>query len=209
MDKSDIIITYEVVFELLMREKSREELQKLSPAFFKDVVAYLREKEQVAKGERLDVFSAAEREKVKRQLVNIKKMLVELYEKREKKLLNLSLIKSRTPGAIIDTSSMLEEERHMFEMLIDSLDSFRDNVISRIVQAEYPMLPLFAQKKHDIDIPAQQRETKLIRFITQVPKFVGKELEIYGPFDEEDVANLPFEIADILIRKGKAEEVVE
>ena len=38
-------------------------------------------------------------------------------------------------------------------------------------------------------------------------KFVGKELEIYGPFKIEDVANVPVEIADILIQKEKAEAV--
>jgi len=33
------------------------------------------------------------------------------------------------------------------------------------------------------------------------------ELEEYGPFQEEDIANLPSEIADLLISKGKVEEI--
>lgn len=45
----------------------------------------------------------------------------------------------------------------------------------------------------------------MIRFLQSVPKFVGKELEVYGPFQEEDVANLPKEIVELLIKKGKAE----
>ena len=46
---------------------------------------------------------------------------------------------------------------------------------------------------------------KLVRFVHAVPKFVGPELEEYGPFQEEDVANLPSEVANVLITKGRAE----
>ena len=54
-----------------------------------------------------------------------------------------------------------------------------------------------------------KRSNKLIRFIHAVPKFVGKDLEDYGPFEEEDIANLPAEIADVLIIKGRVEEIKE
>ncbi len=208
MDKSDIVVTYETIFEVLMREKGREDLQKLSPAFFRDVVIYLNEKKSVLKSDRLDLFSTDEKDRTKRQIANVQRMLTELYERRERKLLNLALIRSRTPGAIIDLSPLLEEEKHLFEFMVDTLDAFRKNVCQNIVQAEFPVLPMFSQRMPDIPIP-QERDTKLIRFISPVPKFVGKELEIYGPFDEEDVASLPFEIADVLIKKGKAEEVME
>ena len=53
----------------------------------------------------------------------------------------------------------------------------------------------------------EKKNAKIIRFLNHVPKFVGKELEDYGPFEEEDIANLPSEIADVLISKGSAEEI--
>ena len=54
-----------------------------------------------------------------------------------------------------------------------------------------------------------KKPAKLVRFMHSVPKFVGPELEEHGPFKEEDIANLPMEIADVLINKGKAEEIKE
>ena len=54
---------------------------------------------------------------------------------------------------------------------------------------------------------SKQAQTKLVRFLYSVPKFVGQELEEYGPFEEEDIANLPSEIADVLLGKGKVEEI--
>ncbi len=208
MEKSDIVITYETIFEILMREKSRDDLQKLSPSFFKDVVLYLNEKKSTIKTDKLGVFSTDEKDKTKRQIANVQKMLTELYERREKKLISLALIRSRNPGAIIDVSPLLDEEKHMFESMVDTMDSFRKNVCQNIVLGEPPILPMFSQRMPEIRLP-KEKDTKLIRFISPVPKFVGKELEIYGPFDEEDVASLPFEIADVLIKKGKAEEVME
>ena len=37
-----------------------------------------------------------------------------------------------------------------------------------------------------------------------VSKFVGPELEEYGPYESEDVAILPTEIANVLVFKRKA-----
>ena len=54
---------------------------------------------------------------------------------------------------------------------------------------------------------SEERTSKLVRFLYSVPKFVGKELEEYGPFEEEDIANLPAEIAKVLLDKGRVEEI--
>jgi len=48
---------------------------------------------------------------------------------------------------------------------------------------------------------------KSVRFIKPVPKFLGPELETYGPFEEQDIASLPSKVANILIRKERAEEI--
>ena len=55
--------------------------------------------------------------------------------------------------------------------------------------------------------PKEEKSVKTVRFMSAVPKFLGRELEVYGPFEEEDVANLPGEVADVLIKKGRAEEI--
>ena len=49
--------------------------------------------------------------------------------------------------------------------------------------------------------------TILVRFINSVPKFVGTDSNIYGPFIKEDIANLPEKTAQILINKNRAEKI--
>ncbi len=201
MDK--VNVTYDSIFEILMREKGREDLQKLSPSFLADLVNYIAEKKKAASSEATDSFSLEEKERAAKQLQNISRMLVELYERREKKILNMSIIRSRTGADIIDTSSLLAEENMLFDAVVAQLDYYRNNILLKVLNAQ----PTTAAEKAEEKAAWQKGDTKLVRFLHSVPKFVGRELEVYGPFVEEDMANLPSEIADILVSKGRAEEV--
>ncbi|MCK4521497.1 MAG: hypothetical protein KAU20_02905 [Nanoarchaeota archaeon] len=226
----EVTITYETLFELLRNEKNKDELQKLQDSFFEDVINYLKEKQNILneKKDQENLFEADEKENVASQVKNIKKILKDLYEKREKKIISMALNKSRLKSSIMNLSPMLEEERLFYEMLISLLDSKREEILNNILncklpgqkepagekQAEEKQQPA---KSNDEDFKsadsikqeAPKKEVKLVRFTNAVPKFVGKEMEEYGPFDEEDVASLPIEIANLLIEKERAEEIKE
>ena len=95
MEAKEVNITYETLFELLKREKDMTDLQKLDPNFFNDFVDYLNEKSKVLDKED-SLFSYDEKKKVEKQIDNAKRIIKEIYERREKKILNIALIKSRT-----------------------------------------------------------------------------------------------------------------
>lgn len=42
----------------------------------------------------------------------------------------------------------------------------------------------------------------MVRFLVHVPRFVGKDLRLFGPFAEGETAMLPVDTARILINKG-------
>ena len=190
------------------------DLQKLDPNFFNYFVEYLNEKNKVL-GKEDSLFSYDEKKKVEKQIDNAKRIIKEIYERREKKILNIALIKSRTKSDVMDTSSFLENEKRFFDEVVKVLDVFRNDVIDNILSGKQTSEITMAKEeinkkeideKGDID-KNETKNTKLVRFIYAVPKFVGKELEEYGPFAEEDIANLPIEIADLLINKGRVEEI--
>lgn len=223
-ETKEINITYETLFELLRREKTREELQKLENSFFSDVVEYLKGKNEVLNLPKNDLFAAEERRKAETQLENIKNILKELYEKRERKIINMALDMSRTSmGAlnseIVDTSAMLKEEKELFDYLVENLNNVRKNVLYNILEAKIPDVEKKEEEnKEEVNEienkekaepePEKDEENKTqkqVRFLHAVPRFIGKDLEEYGPFEQEDVANLPSEIADVLINKERAE----
>ncbi len=221
VSQKEVAVTYETLYEMLRREKSREELQQLDEGFLLDVLNYLREKQKILDEaeKKQDLFSIDEREKTQLQLVNIRKIVRELYERREKKIADMALNKSRTKSNIIDTTPLLIHEKYLFDSIVSVLDSFRDSVLHNILSLREPALSVSQpedQKPAEPSLPAVQPvepppapATKTIKFIQPVEQFVGRELELYGPFQPEQKEQLPAEIADILIGKGSAVEVQE
>ena len=214
METKEVNITYETLFELLKREKDMADPQKLDPNFFNDFVDYLNEKSKVLDKED-SLFSYDEKKKVEKQIDNAKRIIKEIYERRERKMLGIALIKSRTKSDVMDTSSFLENEKRFFDEIVKVLDVFRNDVINNIIDGKQAseittdkeVIKNKEINEKDGNEKNEAKNTKLVRFLHVVPKFVGKELEEYGPFAEEDIANLPLEIADLLINKGKVEEI--
>lgn len=52
-----------------------------------------------------------------------------------------------------------------------------------------------------------ESEKVMVRFKTNIPSIVGVDMRTYGPFEPEDVATLPRENAEALIRKGAAVKI--
>lgn len=207
----EVTITYETLFELLRREKERSELQKLDSTFFSNVIRYLKDKQIIITNQQTETFSAEEKIKTQEQLINVRKILKEFYDKREKKIVSIAMDKSKNKLSIVDGSVFLKQEKELFDSVVNILDLGRVNVLSNILELKEPVsLGGVEQKEASAPVVKEEkRDTKLVRFINAVPKFVGKELEEYGPFDEEDIASLPIEIANVLINKKRVEEISE
>jgi DNA replication initiation complex subunit (GINS family) len=209
----EVVLTYETLYELWRREKSREELQKLDEGFFKDTLNYLREKQQsyddnLAKN---DIFSQSEREKLHIQLANIRKILRDLYDIRERKIINMAINKSRTNSQIVDTAHLLAQEQAMFESLQSVLSQYRAGILHRMLELREPdvmpiVLPLPDAPHEEIPAPLEHGMKK-IKCLDNIEQFYGEELEQYGPFKADEEITLPEQLADILVSQGKAIEI--
>jgi DNA replication factor GINS len=47
----------------------------------------------------------------------------------------------------------------------------------------------------------------IVRFLQDIPSIVGSNTKIYGPFKAEDIATLPIDNAESLIKRGIALKV--
>jgi len=222
MKESEINITYETLYELRGREKNREDIQELSSTFFDDLKDYLNSKKQMLIGDDSRNLTPEQLKKAQVQLDNIKKILKELYEKRERKIINLALTRSRTGSDILETERLLGVESELYQELWKTFDRYRKNVLLKIIEGELP--EVVGPCKRDESVSAEQevlsekespteesmdssKDTLMVRFLKPVPKFVGKELETYGPFDTDDIVTLPIKIVQVLIKKERAEEI--
>jgi len=156
----DVIITYETLYELLMREKSRAEIQKLDNDFFNDVIKYIKDKKDILDSQKSkeNVFAAKEIERTTKQLESIYRILKELYEKRENKIFTLALLNSRNQSKI-DTSLLLAEELKFYENIKDNLNIYRKGILGNILEGKFPVL------KEPKVIKSDFKNKILIRFI--------------------------------------------
>lgn len=213
-DTKEVVLTYETLYEILRKEKIRQGLQKVDDNFITDVLTYLKDKQQsyddtIAKN---DIFSQSEREKLATQIKNAKKIIRDLYDLRERKIINMGINHSRTQSHIVDTEHLLQHEKQLFESIHSLLNLNRQSVLKNIMELRIP--------EHGLDVPIKRpaqpvqktekkEETgkKSVKFLEDVEQFVGEELELYGPYKAKDSAQLPQEVAEVLIRQGKAAEL--
>lgn len=247
----DIHITYETLFDLLRKERSLDDLQELDPWFWKYVVDYLNEREAF-----LETTSQLQQEKTRIELFNIKRIVKEIYERRERKIVQLAMnvIKTNDPG-FVDTRSMLAEEKKLFDETISLLLTYKRGILDQVCTNNVPIIcPEIYEEKPEVkeekravhavneehfkneeivktSVPGEhfiksnpeeesskleslnknkedQNESILVKFKMAVPKFLGKNKEVFGPFEAGTVTSLPENIATILLKKEKVEKVM-
>ncbi len=226
----EIKITLETLYDILRNEKKREDLQKLEATFYLDVVHYLRGKNALlqAKTKDTNIFAVGERDKLDYELRSIKRILKELYEKREKKIIEIALNKSRTGSEIIDTSAMLPEEKEFYLKILQNFDLYRQGILLNLYKGQLPdfrtliTIPSEAEKQeaqqsHLIAPPssspimgeatAMVGEKTKIKFIRPLPSFIWKDMKTYGPFDPGEETDIFPEVAELIVRKGRAVKV--
>jgi DNA replication initiation complex subunit (GINS family) len=164
------MLTYEALREYVIKEKNSQKLIELPENFFQDVRAYLEGKAKVSEGKE-DLW----------ELDNSRRMLQDLLDAREGKLVKLALVFVRagvTPGSI------MPEEKTFFDSMVQNIKAF--------------------QKARKDSVEGQREELDAVAILDEVPKMIGIDMKSYGPFKRGDIARLPRENSQLLIGKGMA-----
>ncbi|MFH1638300.1 MAG: hypothetical protein ABIB71_07790 [Candidatus Woesearchaeota archaeon] len=202
MAEKDVVVTFETLFELLRMEKFRTELQKLDADFFSSVIEYLKAKEAIVKSQenKKSIFSS-ESEKTRNQLKNSRKMIKDIYERRETKILQNALLFVRIGDSGLKFSSMLTEEEALFTEVADVIRKHRCDTLEKVLDMQSPKKPKALKGGSSCKKP------NMVRLVEDVPAFVGKDLNTYGPFSKGEKPELPAEVVEMLVEMNKAEKV--
>jgi len=184
------MITYQEIYDILRKEKYNEALQPLPKNFLADVAIYIKEKKEIVNREQQgkNLFSDTVR-MTRKQLDNALTIIKEIIAIRERKVLNLAFTASMTGISKRDTEYLLKHESELFEITTQKLEQNQQEVIRNL----------------NGDISGEKNLKNLfIRFKEDIPAFLDANSKELGPFNNGDVANLPQEIAKILIDDNKA-----
>jgi DNA replication initiation complex subunit (GINS family) len=180
------MITYNDIYEASKKERYSEQLQALPKNFVAEVAAYLNEKREISSKDN-DIFSDVI-VKTKKQLENAIALFKELILRRKKKILNLVLVASETGISKQDFENMLPFEKTLFEDFMKSVDN-SEKMLNDMLNGG----------------SKEEQKNEMIVFIAPVEEFLGLDGEKMGPYEKGQIANIPMEIAKILMDSGKAE----
>lgn len=180
------MITYQEIYDVLRKEKYNEALQTLPENFLQEAAVYLNEKKNIVAREG-NLFSDTLR-MTRKQLDNALSIIKEILAIRQKKVLNLAFVASATGISKRDTENLLEHEQELFNATVKQLEQNQQH-ISAVLNGQAP-------KEKDL-------KNLFVRFKEEVPAFLDGNCREMGPFKKGDVANLPKEIAEILIADNK------
>ncbi len=196
---TEINLTFETLFEILRIEKSKGDLQELPLNFIDDLRMYLTEKLSIATSEQLN---PSEKQLAERQFKQALRIVEELLVVRQRKLLELARIKALSAIPELTMPYLLEGEQELLKSVVEQLRASKKKLYAKI----FPDLEKAPSVKTAKQVKKRQQTggLKRIIFLTAVPRFVGTELETYGPFFKGQQAELPEKIAEVLIRRGRA-----
>jgi DNA replication initiation complex subunit (GINS family) len=184
------MITFSDIYEAMRKEKYSEQLQLLPKKFIVDVAEYFKEKKEFLNKEE-DLFSDMAI-KNKKKLENALSSFRDLLRIRKRKILNLAFVASEVGISKKDFENLLAFEKELFEEVVKNLERAEKNL------------------GEDMSgIQKDERKHGLVRFLEDVPEFLGFDGEEVGPFERGEIANLENEIIEILEKDRRVEIVDE
>ncbi len=183
------------LYEGWKRERDNPGLQNLDDDYYPTMASYaskLREQNRM-----LDKTSV--RGKIMIQEMDyVEKMLRDLLHLRLTKIIHAEM-----EGTPLVTANLLPDEREFHSDIRRSIGSF-NNMARNILLGRLDIAESSLQKS---TTPGDFAGFKVLRFLKPVPAIMGVDMKTYGPFNPEDVASLPQENAENLIRRGFAKVV--
>jgi len=172
---ADETITFELVRKIQREEQRLPKPTKLPENFYQNVNNYVQQKRKTAEsmGDRKTGF----------EVKNIEMLIEDIFNRRERKILNGALIAVRTG---IPPENLAEEEKAFFDLVVNSIKDRRASVLSHV----------FEEAKEQEAVSEAQ-----VVFKEDIAEFVGSDLRKYGPYKKGDVVILPEDNVKILLEK--------
>jgi len=178
---------YDELYGAWKREKLHPELQPLHEDFYGQVSEYIK---KLKESQRMIDDKTLKARLLRNEIDNAKKLISELLDLRFKKMMTAAEKDIQIPA-----NCLTREDKTIFNTTVEVVKIF-DRMRRNITDG----------KRFEATVGIQQAKTRtmLLRFTQEMPAVIGMDMKTYGPFKVEDVAALPIENAEALIRQGVA-----
>lgn len=213
-------ISYKTLRKIQQAEKNSPQITKINNEFYQDVTRFLHE---------LETRLGKEKKPQKQMLLaeecqNIEKIIRNIYEQREKKIMLAAIAKARGGNPTIKT--LLPEEKIFFDELYHNVVLFRKKIFMQDQEDEKEIdqkeeVKPASEKTKNVSSKKKERKIKeekikqdkpnmhpILRIVDEIPSFVGTDNNTYS-LHKGDILSLPKDMADMLLNKKVAVKINE
>lgn len=186
---------YNELYAAWQREINDPTLGGLPIDFYAKIAEYLR---RIKEEDKVLDKKSVKMNLLDHESLNVERMLEELLGARYRKI-----IKTVTKSQKLPSELLTVEEAKMCETFADfakAYQKFADNLMQGQI-AESAKVATKVEANAEVTL-THKRST--IRFLKNIPAIMGADMKSYGPFVAEDVASLPPQNAQILVKQGLA-----
>lgn len=193
-------LTFSELRKIQKQEKRQEELSDLEDNFILRVSNYLEMKKDVDD----------------REYKSAKRVFDKITGLRQQKIVKNARL---AVGSEVNNSelNLLPREKELFLELKNVFQEFDRNV-EKVIEGEEtagtPDIELEEGGAEDAETVDEEDDGEnneegyeMVKIISDVPEFMGTDLESYGPFEEGEEVEIPEDNAEILVNRGNAEEI--
>jgi DNA replication factor GINS len=191
MNNTDLLKNlYTTLYHLWETEKEQAELQPLNRNFFQDLSRYVKSlKEELQSLDEKTWKSELLTEEQKRIKILLKDLTITRFQK---------MLDAVREEHELTSNQLTTEEEYSYNALQLTWEHMQ-TVVDDILRGRPPKIAS--------DISMKKPKRLLVRFLQAIPAIVGPDMKTYGPFQKEDVAYLPAENAQVLIKRDIVTEV--
>ena len=187
---------YNELFSAWQREIDDPTLGGLPLDFYTKISQYLK---HIKEEDKVLDKKSVKTSLLEHESVNVERMLKELLGSRYRKI-----IKTVTKTQKLPSELLTVEEARMCETFADFTKSYH-KFTDDLMQGQLNVEPIkVVVKTETYAVAPQPHKRSTIRFLKNIPAIMGADMKSYGPFIAEDVASLPPQNAQILVKQGLA-----
>ncbi len=208
MNKEEI--NYRFLRKIQQMERSTPVLTDLDNDFYTNIQKYFLDLKNYLNSE----SDEHKKKLLDEEIVNTKKIINNIYEQREKKILLTAISKAR--GGNPDFKNMVDIEKKFFDSILNLINNFRNNILEKQktkddkkekqeikkIKSENTIM----NNKNEIKIVTNANLNPIIRVIKDIPNFVGTDTKNYN-LKKGDIVSLPKDMQEMLIKRKVVEKL--
>ena len=189
-------INYKTLRKIQQMEKNSPMLTKIDSDFYSVLSKYLKYLDS-----RLEKESSSQKQKLlKDEIQNTKKIVMNIYEQREKKVLLAAISKAR--GGNLDLKNFVDAEKKLFDSILNLMVQSRRELLNKKSQEGKKTVESKKESKK------QENTNSIVRVVQDIPEFIGTDTKKYN-LKRGDVVTLPEDMGDTLSKRGVVKEIKE